>query len=68
MRNLNGRTSFPVGIRAWIERTREEPNGADREIGEGDDRAIFPVGRHFLTWRILQPAEKTRACRPLVPC
>jgi len=26
-----------------------EPIGADRETGEGDERAIFPVGRYVPT-------------------
>jgi len=26
-----------------------EPSGADRETGEGDERATFPVGRHVPT-------------------
>jgi len=32
IRNSNGRTSFPVGIRAWsgqVERSRKEPSGAE---------------------------------------
>ena len=32
-----------------IEWGRMEPSGADRETGEGDERAIFPVGRHVPT-------------------
>jgi len=32
-----------------IEWGRMEPSGADRETGEGDKRAIFPVGRHVPT-------------------
>ena len=31
------------------ERNRVEPNGADRETDEGDERTIFPVGRHVPT-------------------
>jgi len=26
-----------------------EPSGADRDTGEGDERATFPVGRHVPT-------------------
>jgi len=32
-----------------IEWCRMEPSGADRETGQGDERAIFPVGRHVPT-------------------
>jgi len=28
-----------------------EPSGADRETGEGDERAIYPVRRHVPTGR-----------------
>ena len=52
IRNSNGRTSFPVGIRAWsgqVEWGRMEPSEADRETSDGNERATFPVGRHVPT-------------------
>ena len=50
---ISGWNPSPVGPgRAepkGIEWGRMEPSGADRETGEGDEMAIFPVGRNVPT-------------------
>ena len=63
IRNSNGRTSFPVGIRAWsggssgAERNRVRLNGFDRETGAGVEWAVFPVRRYVPT------GEKKNSCK-----
>jgi len=69
IRNSNGPTSFPVGMRAWsgqVERSRKEPSGAEMSRVEPTERLARGMRGPYIRFdAMFQPADKTRAIRPL---